>query len=58
MDMEPGGGGGGEREPFKKGSLSPPPGPLRSLPPKLFDFNESLFAAFPFCQGTGSGVFS
>ena len=29
-----------------------------SFPPKLFDCIESLFAAFPFCQGTGRGVFS
>ena len=47
MDMEP-----GEGTLFKG---FPPPS---SFPPKLFDCIESLFAAFPFCQGTGRGVFS
>lgn len=54
MDMEPGEGRG---NPLKR-VPSPLPRTPSSLPPKLFDFIESLFAAFPFCQGTGSGVFS
>ena len=42
------------REPFKKGVPSPPPLSLLNFS----DCIESLFAAFPFCQGTGRGVFS